>query len=400
MLKLSDISDSESYLHWDAQKLASEGKAAFEIGDLECCSILLHRALELDPDNADAHVDLGNLYLDLHKTLKAREECHEAIRLKPSSPRPWQGLGNIEHGLGNTQVAITHYERAIQLDSGFYKAYHALGNCYLDLKNFKFAEEFYLKALKLTSTDYLTIHGLAGFYAAMGDYEKSEVLLDPIESAQLARHYIKPYFDLFSGIEYKLKKYEEAITIAEKLYCLELGKETQYFALSRIACIYYNIKDFQRACDFYEAAVELDSSELNSWTQLLWSLAQTSDKELTLYWAAKAEDAFPEDSVLCFHIAAIYNYFRDTARAIVYMEKAVETDPLCVEAKATLAYFYFLDNRNEEALLLARKVSKKLKQITSPRLCIFIDGLAEYLRFVREAELSAQFLARYKELNA
>src|SRR6478609_690245 len=117
MLKLSKISDSENNVCWDAKKLASEGKVAFEVGDLERCYLLLHRALELEPENADIHVDLGNLYLDLHKTLKAREECHEAIRLNPSSPRPWQGLGNIEKSLGNFQIAMTHYEKAIELDS-------------------------------------------------------------------------------------------------------------------------------------------------------------------------------------------------------------------------------------------------------------------------------------------
>jgi len=276
MLKLSDISDFESYLYWDAQKLASEGKAAFEIGDLKCCSILLHRALELDPDNADTHVDLGNLYLDLHKTLKAREECYEAIRLNPSSPRPWQGLGNIERGLGNIHIAITHYERAIDLDPQFYKAYNSLGNCYSDLKDFKLAEEFYLKALRINSTDYLTIHGLARFYSILGEYEKSLALLQHIDSTQLARYYIKPYFELLSGIKYKQKKYDDAVIIVEKLYCLELGKESQYFALSRIAEIYYQTKDFQRAGDFYEAALEVDSTELNCWTQLLWSVVQTA----------------------------------------------------------------------------------------------------------------------------
>ena len=82
------------------------------------------------------------------------------------------------------------------------------------------------------------------------------------------------------------------------------------------------------------------------------------------------------------------------------MEKAVESDPLFIEAKAALAYFYFFDKRTEEALLLARKVSRKLKQMTNPKLCIFINGLADYLRYINETELSAQFLARYKELNA
>jgi tetratricopeptide (TPR) repeat protein len=399
MLKVSDISDSESNLYWDAQKLASEGKIAFEKGDLSQSYAFLHKALELDSENADIHVDLANLYSDLHKTHEGREHCLAAIRLNPASPRPWQCLGNIEKSLGNIQTAITHYEKSIELDEKYYKAYNSLGNCYSQLNELELAEKFYLKALKINSEDYLAIHGLANYYAQLHEFEKSEILLESIDATQLARYYIQPFYDVFSGVKYKLKKYDQAIALAENLYDLGTNPETQYFALSRIAFIYYHTQDFQQASKYYERALEFDSSNLDSWTQLLWSLAQIPDKARMQYWIEKAEATFPEDSILWFHTAALHRYLGDITNAIFYMEIALELDPLFVEAKVTLAYFYFLDKQNDKALDLAKETSQKLMQITNVQLSVYMDHLAEYLRFTGEAELSTQFLARYKDLN-
>lgn len=75
------------------------------------------RALELDPDLAEAHASLGLLsdeYLgDVPAALRALER---AVELKPSYASAYQWLGTLEGALGRPEKALEHLERAAELD--------------------------------------------------------------------------------------------------------------------------------------------------------------------------------------------------------------------------------------------------------------------------------------------
>ena len=75
------------------------------------------RALELDPQLADAHVWLGTAFLNLRRIDEAIAEIREAIRLDPNSGQAHQALARAYWaGKGDFASAIPVFERAIALN--------------------------------------------------------------------------------------------------------------------------------------------------------------------------------------------------------------------------------------------------------------------------------------------
>lgn len=75
------------------------------------------RAIELDPQLADAHIWIGTAYLNLKRTEEAIVEIQEAIRLDPKSGQAHQALARAYWvGRGDFAAAIPVFERAIELN--------------------------------------------------------------------------------------------------------------------------------------------------------------------------------------------------------------------------------------------------------------------------------------------
>src|SRR5260370_9402282 len=92
------------------------------------------KALELDPELAEAHA-AGGLAFALKKNFqKAQQECEEAIRLDPKLYEAYYFYGRTPFQIGNLVKAAELYEQAARLNPDDYQAvsllvavYHGLG---------------------------------------------------------------------------------------------------------------------------------------------------------------------------------------------------------------------------------------------------------------------------------
>jgi tetratricopeptide (TPR) repeat protein len=85
------------------------------------------RALELDPDMADAHVNLGRQLHMAGELGRAEPHYREAVRLDPDDPTPHFNLGVLLEEQGRREEAILAYRQAILRDSDFADAHCNLG---------------------------------------------------------------------------------------------------------------------------------------------------------------------------------------------------------------------------------------------------------------------------------
>jgi tetratricopeptide (TPR) repeat protein len=76
----------------------------------------LRRAVQLDPTNADLHVELGITFLLLKDWKRARVEYLEAIKHDPGEAESHNGLGYALEKLGGIDVATAEYRTAMRLD--------------------------------------------------------------------------------------------------------------------------------------------------------------------------------------------------------------------------------------------------------------------------------------------
>ena len=85
------------------------------------------RALELDADLADAHVNLGRLYHLAGERGRAEAHYRDAVRLAPDDPIPHFNLGVLMEEQGRREEAVHAYRQAVSRDPDFADAHCNLG---------------------------------------------------------------------------------------------------------------------------------------------------------------------------------------------------------------------------------------------------------------------------------
>lgn len=74
------------------------------------------RALEIDPEYADAHCNLGALHFNQERSDLARACFRRALQLDPGHPEANLNLGAILEGEGRDAQALRHYRAALERD--------------------------------------------------------------------------------------------------------------------------------------------------------------------------------------------------------------------------------------------------------------------------------------------
>ncbi len=120
----------------------------------------MQKALALRPRDAKIHLDLAELYLELHKAKDATAQALDAAQLKPDA-RAFVILGQAYWAEGNEVQALSQYEKAIQLDPHDGEGYLAIGQLQLREGHITEAEKAFREAIQASPE-------LAAAYAALG----------------------------------------------------------------------------------------------------------------------------------------------------------------------------------------------------------------------------------------
>lgn len=100
-----------------------------------------------NPDNAEAHNNLGLCYTKSGKYDMAKEAFKQAIRIEPDYAEAHKNLGNCYAELGKYQEAVEFYKQAIKIKPKYAEAHFNLGIVYIILNDRGSALEEY-KILK------------------------------------------------------------------------------------------------------------------------------------------------------------------------------------------------------------------------------------------------------------
>ena len=100
-----------------------------QMGKMNESLVVCQKNVQLNPQDAGAHNNLGVLLQEVHGRLKeAEESCRQAISLKPELADAHYNLGNTLKKQGRLDEAEESYTRAITLKPNFADAYYNLGN--------------------------------------------------------------------------------------------------------------------------------------------------------------------------------------------------------------------------------------------------------------------------------
>jgi lipoprotein NlpI len=110
-------------------------------------------ALRVDPKNAWAYAERGNLYKNKGDVDHALADLNESIRLNPSYALALFSRGDLYKSLGDFARAMTDLNESVRLDLNYALAYFTRGRLSFMLGNNPAALEDFTKSIKLDAED-------------------------------------------------------------------------------------------------------------------------------------------------------------------------------------------------------------------------------------------------------
>ncbi len=134
----------------------------------------LKNAIKLDPHSEIAYSNLGNVLNNLGKFKEAEKFLLKAIEIKPNAFNAYNNLGNTLQELGELRKAETYYRKALEINPNSAKIHSNLGNILKELKEFNKAEKEYRKAIELDPKLALAYCNLGNLLKEIGQLDKAE----------------------------------------------------------------------------------------------------------------------------------------------------------------------------------------------------------------------------------
>ena len=264
----------------NADALHLKGLVARQAGDYDSAVSLITRALELNPNVAMYHSNLGETFLAMNRLSRAVGECQRAIVLQPDFPEAQFNLGRALRGQGKLDEAIFCFDRVLSRRPDFADAHVNLGEALTRQGRFDQAIAHYERALAL-KPDSVEAHVSLGitlavqrkFGQAIAHYERALALKPDSFEAH------NSLGNVFSSQE----KWEQAIAHYERALVVDPGSALAHNNLA--SALTYRGK-FEQAIAHYERAATPEPGHAQFYSNLLQTLNYVPGYDAETIYAA------------------------------------------------------------------------------------------------------------------
>src|SRR5215203_5248766 len=160
--------------------------------DWEASENHVKRALELNPNNADAHLASGMLFCDTGRCDNGLAELKRAVELDPLNLRNNAIEGEYLYFAGRADEALARFQKTFELEPNFYLAHLFASSAYTDQGRFAEAITEAQTAKKLNPIGSVPIAFLGYALAKSGNQAEALTLLEELLRISTER-YVSPY---------------------------------------------------------------------------------------------------------------------------------------------------------------------------------------------------------------
>ncbi len=283
------------------------------------------RALRLNQRLPRARVVLGRVAEAYGEYARAEEEFNRALALDPLDSRAMSGLAGLYQKTGRAEEAEKLYRKAIARRPGDWWVFNDLGGLLFDRGRYREAIPWYRKVLELTPGNPVAYVNLGSMYTLLGDYGRAErVYRDSIAASPTA----EAWSDLGTAL-FDQGKYREAAQANEK--AVEL-KQSEYKIYGNLADCYRWIPgERERAAPYYETAIrkvgeviEVNPKDGEALSARAIYEGKLGRMEAALRDAARAEAVEGDNWQVLYNVALAYRLAGRTEKGLATLEAAVK----------------------------------------------------------------------------
>ena len=212
----------------------------------------LNRAIQVDPNFANAYASRGNTYVDLQRYDKALADFQRAIQLDPTLIPAYAQRSSTYAALGRYAEALADVNRVIQLDPRVAQSYWHRGNIHAAMQRYDKALADYNRAIQLNSNDANAYQCLGITYYELRQYDKALTAYN--RAIHLDPGFVNAYIN--RGVIYDdLQQYSEALADYNRAIQLDPTDATTYFNRGNT---YQSLQRYDEALEDYKQAIQLD----------------------------------------------------------------------------------------------------------------------------------------------
>ncbi|MBW3050148.1 hypothetical protein DNJ72_08330 [Prochlorococcus marinus XMU1403] len=248
-----------------------------DLGKLEEAELSTRKAIKIKPDYADAHVNLGVILIDLDKLEEAELSTRKAIEIKPDYAEAHLNLGNILKDLGKLKEAELSTRKAIKIKPDSAEGYYNLGNILKGLGKLKDAEFSCRKAIELNPDFTEALSNLGSILLDLGNLKEAEIFTR--KAIEIKPDFVFAAWNLY-GLANSIEEAEERIN-----QCLKIDE------------------------NYVDAKVTLSALKLHQGDQSLFAnIIKSTHKDHPITRAIKWVSTLPKLPELFFNKEALFDY--------------------------------------------------------------------------------------------
>ena len=239
------------YFTLDAEEYLRRGIEAGQRGQYSDSIQDLTKAIELEPDHADAYLFRGLTYDSQGKHDRAIQDHTKAIELKPDYADAYNSRGLAYGSQGKHDRAIQDHTKAIELKPDHADAYNFRGLAYDSQGKHDHAIQDYTKAIELEPDYADAYHGRGNAYGSQGKHDRA--IQDYTKAIELEPDYADAYYDRGNAYDSQ-GKHDHAIQDYTKAIELEPDHADAYYDRGNA---YLHLKKWQEAQSDLTAAKDM-----------------------------------------------------------------------------------------------------------------------------------------------
>ena len=343
----------------DAEAHSNLGIVLKNLGQLDDAVSIFRRAIKLKPDFAEAHNGLGNALQDLGQLENAVTSYREALKLKPNFAQAHTNLGVVLQALGQLDAALVSCQRAVVIKPDFAEAHYNLGNIQKALGQFENAVASYRRAIELKPDFADAYTNLGAVFQALGQSNSA------VESCLLAVR-IKPecaeaHYNLGNVLK-ELGRPNEALASFRRALEIDPGFAEAH---SSFGLVLKGLGHFDAAKASYQRAIDINPNFAQAHNNLGVVLDALGQLDAALLSYQRAIEIKPDYAEAHFNMANIQRDLGQFDDAEANYRKALVIKPDFAEAQGNLLFTLNYTGRSpeyylEEALKYGRMIDKQV----------------------------------------
>ena len=326
-------------------------------GKLNEAEFSQRKAIQLNPDFAEAYYNLGNTLNELGKRKEAEIFIRKAIKIKPNYIDAYYNLGNILRRLGKFKEAEISERKAIEINPNNAEAFNNLGITLRELGKLREAELSQRKAIDLKPDYFYAYYNLGLTLKEIGKLKEAEI--SERKAIEINPYFAEAYNNLGVTLKELGKLNESELFLHKAIELKPRYAEAHY----NLGVTYKELGDFKNAEFFSRKAIEYKSEYAEAHNNLgiiFKDLGKYVESELYL---RKAIEYNPEYADAYYNLGIILKELGNLNQAELSELKAININPYFAKAYFILSTLKFSDfDKNVRNKLFSKNILKKISK--------------------------------------